>query len=156
MPTTIEIQHTMMTINPLALILFLILVSPFVIKVLNKRKNKSNSKATKKDNKPSLKPVPLSVKEKYARQLNIILKEYNENKRSEKDSYQLLSFMLREFFNEYAGIDVTSKTLAEIRGLNNERLERLVEEYYACEFAPDVKGNIERSINKTIQAIKNW
>lgn len=153
MPTTVALQGTVAYGAIPLWILFFILISPLIKKRINKKKAK---KAVKEAPKPAIKKVPLSVKEKYVVELNRMLEEYETKKRDEKESYQLLSHFLREFFHEYAGIDVTRKTLAEIRGINNPKLERLVEEFYACEFAPDVRGNIKASVERTIKEINNW
>lgn len=156
MPTTIHLQGSVLYGALPLWILLCILISPFVMKKVKKRKLKKQGVKETAPIKPAVKKVPLTVKDKYVQQLNGILLDYKGGKRDERESYQLLSFFLREFFNEYAGIDVTRKTLAEIRGIHNSRLEKLIEEFYACEFAPDSNGNIEGAIKRTIQAIENW
>lgn len=157
MPTTINLQGTVLYGAIPLWILFFILISPWIRKKIEKkRKRKAAKNEVDRQDNLSIKKVPLSVKERYVEQLNNILKEYKSGIRGEKDSYQLLSFFLREFFNEYVGIDVTKKTLAEIRGIHNSRLEKLIEEFYECEFAKDAKGDVESAIKRTIRSIENW
>lgn len=155
MPTTIHLQGSVLYGTLPLWFLFCLLISPFIMKKIEKRRRKK-AKASEEPIKPAVKKVPLSVKEKYTQQLNGMLLDYKTGKIDERDSYQLLSYFLREFFNEYAGIDVTRKTLAEIRGIHNLRLEELIEEFYACEFAPDAKGDIEGAIKRTLKSIENW
>jgi len=153
-PTTVTLQNTMSYgLIPLW-ILFLMLISPLLIKLKNKKKKKTEVKQEKK--KTELKPVPRPVKESYVNELHRLFNDYSKGRRDSRDCYQLLSVYIREFVNEYAGVDVTNKTLAEIRGVKIPKLEKLIEEYYACEFAPDVTGNIENAILRTIQTIKEW
>lgn len=154
MPTTIHLQGTVSYGFLPIFILFLILLSPLFIRRYKKKHSKEKKKA--EGSKAVVKKLPPTVKEKYTQQLQGMLLDYKGGKRDKRDSYQLLSFFLREFFYEYAGIDVTRKTLAEIRGIKNSRLERLIEEFYACEFAPDADGDIELAIKRTIQSIENW
>lgn len=73
-----------------------------------------------------------------------------------RKGYQLLSRLVRNFVKEYANVDVTTKTLAEIRSMGFPVLTALVEEYYAPEFSLDEEGNVLESIDKTIKAIKSW
>lgn len=153
MPTTVGLQGTVLYGAIPLWILFFILISPLIKKILGKKKKKHKKQ---EQPQPAIKKIPLSVKEKYVVELNRMIEEFESGKRDEKNSYQLLSHFLREFFNEYAGIDVTRKTLAEIRGIHNHKLEKLIEEFYACEFAPDVRGNISEAVKRTIREINNW
>ncbi len=99
---------------------------------------------------------PLTVKEEYFMRLNEMKTQYSEGRLSSKDGYKLLSKFLREFVLEYADIDVTRKTLAEIKRSNLPKVAALIEEYYIAEFSPDNDGNFGDSLNKTIRLINNW
>ncbi|MDO4187348.1 MAG: hypothetical protein Q4D29_00015 [Lachnospiraceae bacterium] len=156
MPTTVNLQGTVSYGLIPIWILFIILISPLLKRIYEKKRRKKEEKKAMATAMPKVKKVPPSVKERYIEQLDGILLDYKEGKRDKRDSYQLLSFFLREFFNEYTGIDVTRKTLAEIRGVANPVLISLIEEFYACEFAPDADGDIEKSITNTIKKIKQW
>lgn len=153
MPTLIQIQGTISYGTLPLVVLFLLLVISMII---YKKKKKQKSAEADKSLEPTKKNIPPSVKRRYVNQLSNLLIEYKGGKRDKRDSYQLLSHFLREFFYEYAGVDVTRKTLAEIRGIHNLRLEQLIEEYYACEFSEEVNGDIEKAVRNTINAIENW
>lgn len=155
MPTTVELQGIMRHgLIPLW-ILFIVLISPLIIKYRKKRQADKPSKAGNKVN-PKLKPVPVSVKESYVNKLRSIEREYKTGNKSSKECYQLLSMYIRLFVKEYAGVDVTVKTLAEIRGMNIPKLERLISGYYKYEFSPDAEGDIDKAIDDTIEAVNFW
>lgn len=155
MPTTVHVQGAMSHgLIPLW-ILFFVLISPLIIR-LKKNRAEKKLKKSKHGKDISLRKVPLSVKENYVNRLVTLKKDYNDGKRDSRESYQLLSFYIREFIKEYAGIDATVRTLAEIRGMRIPKIEALIEEYYACEFSLDVTGDFDGSVRKTIDVIKNW
>lgn len=154
MPTTVNLQGPFFNGALPLFIFFILLIMPLILKRIEKKRKLKEEK--KKKMQVNMKPVPLSVKEKYAKRLSDIRDDYTGGRRDSRDCYQLLSFIIREFVNEYIGIDVTKMTLAEIRGVKIKRLEKLIEEYYACEFAPDKEGDIEAAIKNTIRAIEEW
>ena len=152
MPTTISLQGTASYGVLILYILFFILISPLILRFIKKRKAKKNkAKVT-----PQVKKIPPTIKERYEKQLLSIIDDYKSEKIDEREGYQLLSKFLREFFKEYAGVDVTTKTLAQIRGINNPRLEKLIEEFYEYEFSPDSNGDIVGAVKRTIQSVKHW
>lgn len=155
MPTVVKLQPTFSYGLVPLWVLFIVLISPLLLSMREKRKEK---RAMREQNilRPAKQAVPPSVKRSYVNKLTWLGKEYKDGERDSRDCYQLLSVYIREFVKEYAGIDVTKKTLAEIRGQKLPELEKLIEEYYACEFAPDVSGNIELSIERTKMVINSW
>ena len=153
MPTTISLQGTASYGVLILYILFFILISPLILRFIKKRKAKKNKK---KKVTPQVKKIPPTIKERYEKQLLSIIDDYKSEKIDEREGYQLLSKFLREFFKEYAGVDVTTKTLAQIRGINNSRLEKLIEEFYEYEFSPDSNGDIVGAVKRTIQSVKHW
>lgn len=157
MPTVVRLQPTMSYGYFPLIVLFLILVLSLVLKsVIKKKKRKEGLAHAEGNGSKVISPVPVTVQDRYIKELRKVLKDYNGNKRDERECYQLLSYYLRAFFKEYAGINVESKTLAEIRGLSTPKLEALIEEYYECEFAPDKTGDVEKIVEKTISEIRNW
>ena len=151
MPTTISLQGTVSYGVLILYILFFILISPLIKKRKAKKNKKKEAKVT-----PQVKKIPPTIKERYEKQLLSIIDDYKAEKIDEREGYQLLSKFLREFFKEYAGVDVTTKTLAQIRGINNSRLEKLIEEFYEYEFSPDSNGDIVGAVKRTIQSVKHW
>jgi len=155
MPTTVHLQGTVSYGVIVLWILFFILISPLIIRKVNKRKAAKAEKEAKKQ-PIKIKKIPPSVKERYVGHLNKVLADYKDGKIDNRNGYQLLSFYLRAFFKEYSGVDLTKKTLAEIRQTSTPVLESLIEEYYECEFAPDADGDLEQSVKKTINRINNF
>ena len=158
MPTTIQLQGKIAYgLLPLW-ILFFILISPLIIKVINKRrlKKKAKNAAQVVENTEPVIPVSVSIRDSYVNKLETLRNEYKTGKRSDRDSFLLLSFYIRDFVLELTGIDITKKTLAEIRAHDLPEIIELIETYYAYEFAPDKAGDVDDAIDKTIQVIKTW
>lgn len=159
MPTSIHIQYRFFTgAIPFLILLLIVIILPIVYLV---NKNKENKKNNTK---------PVDLKQAYAEKAEVLRKKYimevrnlekkiTNNEISVRDGYQGLSSIIREFVKEKTDIDVTNKTLAEIRGLNMVPLERLVEEYYEFEFSNNLKDSnegISEAISKTIRTIQEW
>ena len=158
MPTTIQLQGKIAYgLLPLW-ILFFILISPLIIKVINKRRLKKKAKNATQvvENTEPVIPVSVSIRDSYVNKLETLRNEYKTGKRSDRDSFLLLSFYIRDFVLELTGIDITKKTLAEIRAHDLPEIIELIETYYAYEFAPDKTGDVDDAIDKTIQVIKTW
>lgn len=158
MPTSVSLQGNFIYgITPLVL-LFLVLISPLIMKIKRKRaeKRKRKEEAKASVNTNVYKPVPLSVKQQYVRKLKKIDADYKKGSVDLRNGYQLLSAIIRQFVLEYKGIDVSTKTLAEIRRMDIPDLERLMEEYYEPEFSADSTRHLEYSLEKTIEAIEKW
>lgn len=155
MPTEIHLQ------NPIAygilplVILFIILVSPAFIKQWKQKRAEAGQKG-ERGQTPKVKKVPLSAKQRYVNRIQRIESDYANGARTERECYIILSSEIREFVKEYAGIDVTSKTLAEIRGMKLKKLEALIEEYYVCEFSTESNGNVSDSVKRAIKVIEKW
>jgi len=156
MPTTVEIQARMSHGLLPVIILFLLCLSPIIVKKVQKYREKKKEKMNPQPLEPVKEEIPLSVKEEYFRRLNGMKTDYKEGRLSSKDGYKLLRKFLRDFVLEYAGVDVTKKTLAEIKRSNIPKVAKLIEEYYVAEFSPDDEGNFADSLNKTIKIINNW
>lgn len=158
MPTSISLQGNFIYgITPL-IILGLIVFSPLILKIRNKRieKRKRKEEAKTSVNQNVYKPVPLSVKQAYVKKLKKIENDYKKSNIDSRNGYQLLSAIIRQFVLEYKGIDVSTKTLAEIKRMDIPDLEKLMEEYYEPEFSQDSKRHLEYSVEKTIEAIEKW
>lgn len=155
MPTTIAIQRTMSYGFLPVFIMFLLVISPLIINGYKKRKLRKQEELNSTEG-IKINEVPLSVKEVYSNRLTQIRNDFDAGEIDSKEGYKALSIILREFILEYAGIDVTKKTLAEIKRANLPSVAKLIEEYYAAEFAPDQNGNLSDSIMKTKRVIHNW
>ena len=154
MPTSVNLQPAFIHgLIPL-LVLFLALVSPLFVG-RKERKRQANLKKTNPGGQ-TIKPVPPDVRQSYVNKLARLNISYKESEKNSRECYQILSAYIRTFALEYAGIEVRNRTLAEIRAREIPQLEKLIEEYYACEFAPDVEGDVEKSIEETINVIYNW
>lgn len=156
MHTTIHLQHSFsFGLLPvfLAFIAIVVLVVLFIA---------SKSKEKRKDIKPAV-AVPAApvnttpnIKDKYIQKVIEVDKDFSINNIDVREGYQRLSMLIREFSTEFSGVDITKKTLAEIRAMNKYQVERLLEDYYENEFSKDPQGNLKKSVEKTIEVIKTW
>lgn len=120
--------------------------------------SKKNSKKTE-EKEIVIKEVKKDVnkiKEKYLKKLENLETKINEKKISIRGTYQNLSSIIRLFVYEVTNIKVQNCTLREIDKLNMPNLTRLIEEYYAPEFAEHSLGNIKSSLEKTRKVIEKW
>lgn len=96
------------------------------------------------------------VKMKYITNLDKVKYDFDNGNTSIRETYQLMSGIIREFIESATGINVSSYSLQDIRTLNMPVLETLVSEYYAPEFARESKGDVLTSYDKTRKAIELW
>lgn len=156
MHTTIHLQHNFSYGFLPVIISFIAVIIPIIIFISSKKKN-NNVKKEEKTNIPqnSIPAVP-DIKDRYIKKALEIEKDFNTGNTDVREGYQRLSMLIREFSSEYSGVDITKKTLAEIRAMSKYQVERLLEDYYENEFSKDPKGNLQKSIEKTIEVIKIW
>ena len=96
------------------------------------------------------------IKKNYLQKLDSLLADTKSEKINYRSAYLKLSKIIRDFIFEATNINVSSVSLAEVKGLKMPQLYELMEEYYAPEFARFYKGDIESSIEKTRGVITRW
>ncbi len=156
---TVELQDNYSMIPMFLLVLVIIAAVVFLIIWAAKEKRPQKKPAEKA-------PVPapvnprgraMELKRKYDRLLIQLADEYGKNKVSERETYQRLSRLVRDFAFEMTGIKVQNYTLQELRGMNMPKLTALVEECYVPEFAQDnCHGDAKETINKARKVIGEW
>lgn len=128
----------------------------FIIAELRKKSEKKALPAAYEEMRPKFPPHSRQVRDSYLAQLRFTRLCYSQGSIDCKEGYQRLSQIIKGFVNDYSEIDVASKTLAEIRGMELPYIETLVEEYYAVEFAPDMDGDLYKSLDTTEKVIELW
>lgn len=154
MPTTVHLQPNFATGFIPLFLLFLFIVWPVISRMFDKNKRKSKKRNNiEKDN---IKPVPLPIKNSYIYKIENIASLYERKEITSKQGFQNLSVLVRNFVLEYAGIDVTKKTLAEIRALDIEKVEKIVEACYEPEFSSSGSGDFYKAIYEAKKIIDTW
>ncbi len=97
-----------------------------------------------------------TIKEKYLFKINNLIIDVSNNKISNRNAYQQLSTLIRNFIFEMTSIKVQYYTLSDIEKINMPVLYELVNEYYDPEFAKEAEGNILQSIERTRKVIERW
>lgn len=157
MPTTVTLQNNFKSAIGYMILLFIALVIPHIVGLYRRSQEKKRQLMYQmRMNPPKVRPVPMIVKSQYLRQLALLNGRLRDGKVSSKQGFQELSQMIRRFAKDYAGIEVTNKTLEEISRMDYPQLTELVSEYYAPEFAPNYEGDLASSIAKTRRVIETW
>ena len=97
-----------------------------------------------------------ALKEKYNRALNGIESARLEEQISDRQAFQALSKIVRDFVFEATGIKVQNYTLSEIQTANLPRLYELIPGCYIPEFAVEANANIYDTIMKARKVISEW
>ncbi len=107
-------------------------------------------------NKVVVKKPVASIKHKYLNLISKLSNDLTNNRISNRQAYQNLSSIIRNFIYESTNIKVQNYSLSEIKDAGIPILYELVSEYYDPEFSKISKGNILNSIEKTKGVIEKW
>lgn len=150
---TVKLQEVF---SYLPLILFIIagIIGTLLILFLTIKKKE------KKPNIPVVKPVApeslASLKYKYTLILSRLEQDCLAQKISDRQAFQSLSKIVRDFVYAATGIKVQNYTLMEIHAANLPRLYELISQCYIPEFAVDMNANIFEVIKKARMVISEW
>lgn len=143
----------------LGVLLFVFLLILFMKKVKNKpAANNAPVNATVKTN------IGDSLKQKYIGEITRLGEKIEDGSMDERECYQKLSLLIREFVHDATGINTASCTYEDIRGLKIKTLTELIGEFYEPEFArvDELKTNhtkkrdLEKAMAKTRKMIEQW
>lgn len=96
------------------------------------------------------------VRAEYLARIDDLIRDFKGGKVSNRQGYQRLSQLIRQFIFKVTDIRVQNYTLSEIKTLKIDGLTELVAEYYSPEFAPDSHGDFMVSVAKTRKVIELW
>ena len=159
MPTTVTLQPDFFDPFVLILLLGLVLLISGLIKFFKWNKERRAEKRQLKMMQMQamqIRTPPAEAKARYIDCLRRLGDQIEMGSLTPRAGYQQMSILVRTFVKEYTNLDVTTKTLEEIRRMGLPALTTLVEEYYAPEFSPDEIGDVQKSITATIKAINKW
>ena len=150
---TVELQESF-SYWPVILFIIIGLIGTILILFLRFKPRK------KKPRVPVVKPKApvnlVTLKEKYIRTLNDIEKKHSEGKISDRQAFQSVSRVVRDFVYATTGIRVQNYTLMEIHAAGLPLLYELISQCYIPEFAADSDANINHVINKARTVISQW
>jgi len=159
MESTVSLQPNMD--NPYNWILWLglVLLITFVIGIASiqqKKPKRAKNKPVANKYRPSHSLSP--VQEKYIGELKVLENKCDNKGFVIKEGYQTLSILFRNFVQEYTGMEVTNKTLSELKLINCPIIAELVSMYYEPEFARESfdEKDLKNAIKETRKAIKGW
>ena len=114
----------------------------------------------KKPRVPVPKPVApaniIVLKAKYLKALDDIGEKRNANKINDRQAFQAVSRVVRNFVYAATGIKVQNFTLMEIHAAGIPLLYELISQCYIPEFAIENNTNIYEVINKARTVIAQW
>lgn len=146
---TVELQEHF-SYFPIILLLILGLLGALLILFLPKPKK--NLPRPKKIAPQSI----AALKDKYNRALTGIEQNRAENHITDRQAFQALSRVVRDFVYEATGIKVQNYTLTEIHAANLPKLYELISQCYIPEFAIEANANVFETIKKARKVILEW
>ena len=103
-----------------------------------------------------IKPDIVHLEDRYIKKLRKLYDNIQNGRIDLREGYIKLSKLIREFIDQSTGINVLTLSKSEVKKLGIKELSLLMEEYYPPEFSKYSKGDILKSIVRTIDVIKNW
>lgn len=156
---TVELQDNYSYL-PLLLLLFAVITGVILLVVWAGKGPKTEKKTVAKTQVQApvnLRSRMMELKRKYDRLLIQLADESEKNVISDRETYQRLSRLVRDFVYETTGVKVQNYTLQELRGMNMPKLTALIEECYVPEFALDnCQGDAAETIKKARKVIGEW
>lgn len=155
MQITVELQDAF---SYVPLLLFFLAAIAGVLLILLWPKKKATAPSKPQPVKPQLVPPQnlASLKHKYDSLLVELFEKRSKNKLSDREAFQELSKIVRNFAFATTGIRVQNYTLSEIKAANLPRLYELIAECYVPEFAKENNDNIYEAINKARKVVGEW
>ena len=144
-------QYSMVPIVVLLTVIVVLIVA--LVMVLRGRRKPQN---LPKVERVIVKVDLAQVRAEYLAKIDDLIRDFKGGKLNNRQSYQRLSQLIRQFIFKVTDIKVQNYTLNEIRALKIDSLTELVAEYYSPEFAPDSHGNFMVSVAKTRKVIELW
>ena len=153
MQVTTELSP-MFSYSLIPIIIFTIILICIITLIIyrNKNNNKNIPIQVSTPNKNNIQ----QIKRKYLFKIDNLLNEFNNKIINNRQAYQRLSNLIRNFIYETTNIKVQNYTLNDIKKINLPILAELIEEYYNPEFSKISNGNIINSIEKTRKVIEKW
>ena len=157
METTVELQAPMAFMQIWAWLAAILIIGAVFLQIFFRIRRARAGETPEKIRikRPPARMIP-EIKERYLRELFVVERSLEERQITVREAFQRLSAVIRNFVFEMTGIKVQNYTLYEIRQLNMPGLTRLIEEYYAPEFARTTRKNGFASINRTRGVIQRW
>lgn len=133
-------------------LLVLVILTTFILIIIKLAKREVKVEPIKQEEVFDL----AKVKSEYIAKIDELKSKVDDNKISQRKSYNELSLIIREFVFKVTKIDVLKYTLMEAKKLGNKELIELLSEYYEPEFSKEGKGDLINSIKKTRKVISEW
>lgn len=158
MPITVELQD-MFSYSIIPIIIWALVLTIGIVWIIFhfvKKYRRKPKAAAPTPIHPVITVSPEQIKEKYLGIINDLEAKFQSGNMSNRNAYQELSRIIRNFVYEITGIKVHHNTLHEIKGLNMPNLYAVVKECYEPEFSVDKDGYIYGTINKARTVIREW
>ena len=157
MESTVELQAPMAFQHIWAWLAAILIISAVFLQIFFRIRRARAGQVPQKIRikKPPAHMLP-EIKERYLRELFDVEGALGRGDITVRQAFQSLSSIIRRFVYEVTGIEVQNYTLYEIRQLNMPRLTKLIEEYYAPEFARTTRMRGFASIERTRGVIRRW
>lgn len=159
MPTSVQLQSNMISCLPVIVLLALILLLPIAYWLVKRILLSFKSRPKQPEiilPPPVPRKMPQEIKAEYLNRLYGIQRSYELQEITSKQTYLMLSMLVREFVKKYTGIEATTKTLSELAQMNMPQLYELVIQLYEPEFSLLAEADVRKLILQTKRVIEIW
>lgn len=113
-------------------------------------------KRIKKAARPPKKIGVAFAREKALHSIDNIIQDLSHSRIDIRESYQRLSMIMRIFVTDVSGRDVTSLTLSELKSSDLKKLAKLIEKWYAPEFAMKTRADFINDAKQAKNVVETW
>ena len=113
-------------------------------------------KRSKKAARPPKKIGAAFAREKALHSIDNIIQDLSHSRIDIRESYQRLSMIMRIFVTDISGRDVTSLTLSELKSSDLKKLAKLIEKWYAPEFAMKTRADFINDAKQAKNVVETW
>ena len=109
-----------------------------------------------KKEKPIPRPQEFYIRQKALFSIDKAVNELSRSGIDTRESYQRLSYIMREFVSDMTGRNFTTLTLSELKKMGLGSLAGLIENCYAPEFALKSQADFKADAEKAKWMVKTW
>lgn len=157
METEVKLQESFSyALWPIIVLGALVVVCVLILVICKFKKKVKEKPVVEKETVKQEKYDVNSIKRKYIAELDQISVKLANGMIETRQAYLDISDCIRRFVHKVTGINAQTCTLEDIKKMDMPKLEVLMTEYYAPEFAYNSVADANESIMKTKRAIEEW
>ncbi|MCQ2482191.1 MAG: hypothetical protein MJ153_01725 [Clostridia bacterium] len=149
-------QYSFIALIVAALIVLSPLIWWIVKKLLGIKPKEKKASSKVQTTKKIVNRRPLNViKDDFIKRIDAIEKKYNDKAIDSREMHQKLSVTVRQFVSEVKGIPADALVLSDFERMQMPEMEKLLEAFYAPEFAPEEVIKLQSADNAR-KVVREW